>query len=162
MLSAPVPITAGHDTTDFDSGTASLDDWLKRRALANQAGGASRTFVVCDANRTVGYFALAAGSVAIAEAAGAFRRNMPDPVPVIVLARLAVHRDWQGQGIGRALFRDAARRVIAASNIVGARGMIVHAISEEARMFYEAVGMRPSPINPMTLMVTMADLRAAV
>jgi predicted N-acetyltransferase YhbS len=136
---------------------------LKRRALANQASGASRTFVVSEEEtKVVGYYALAASAVSVSEAVGRFRRNMPDPIPVIVLARLAVAVRHQGQGLGRALFQDAARRVVAASDTIGVRGIIVHAISEDAATFYRRLGFDPSPLEPMTLMITLADLRASM
>ena len=93
---------------------------------------------------------------------GKFRRNMPDPIPVAVLARLAVDRSQQGRGLGRAMFRDAARRVAHAADTIGIRGMVVHAISEDARRFYVALGFDPSPLDPMTLMVTLQDLRATI
>jgi GNAT superfamily N-acetyltransferase len=150
-----------HELGDFRSGESSLDDWLRRRARANQASGASRTYVVCKDKRVIGYYALASGVVAVESAPGRFRRNMPDPIPVAVLARLAVDRDWQGQGIGRALFRDAAGRVAHAADSIGIRGIVVHAISEEAKRFYVALGFDPSPREPMTLMVTLSDVRAA-
>jgi GNAT superfamily N-acetyltransferase len=159
-LSAPEPLADHHDFGDFDSGEISLDNWLKRRARANQVSGASRTYVVCENNRVVGYYALASGVVAVDSAPGRFRRNMPDPIPVAILARLAVHRDWQGRGIGRALFRDAARRVSQAADVIGIRGIVVHAISEEAKKFYVALGFDPSPSESMTLMVTLSDIRA--
>ena len=163
MLSAPEPLGAHHELDAFESGVPPLDDWLKRRALANQASGASRTFVACEEETTVvGYYALAASAVSIAQAVGRFRRNMPDPIPVIVLARLAVSADHQGQGIGRGLFQDAARRVVTASETIGVRGLIVHAISEDAAAFYRRLGFDPSPLEPMTLMVTLADLRASM
>ena len=95
-------------------------------------------------------------------AAGRFRRNMPNPIPVAVLARLAVDHDWQGRGIGRALFQDAARRVAQAADVIGIRGIVVHAISEEAKNFYVALGFDPSPREPMLLMVTLGDVRAAI
>src|SRR5437660_2547427 len=115
-LSAPEPLGDDHDTESFDSGEANLDDWLRRRSRANQASGASRTYVVCEEKRVVGYYALAAGAIAQEVVAGKFRRNMPDPIPVVVLARLAVDRGYQGRGLGRALFRDAARRVVHAGD----------------------------------------------
>lgn len=87
---------------------------------------------------------------------------MPDPIPVVVLGRLAVARSHQGTGLGRALFQDAARRVIGAADAIGIRGMIVHALSDDARAFYLRLGLVPSPFEPMTLMGTLADLRAAV
>ena len=134
-LSAPEPLSTEHQIGDFRAGVLSLDDWLKRRALANQASGAARTFVVCKANKVVGYYALASGAVNIAEAPGRFRRNMPDPIPVVVLARLAVDRAHQGRGLGRAFVRDAARRVVHAADAIGICGILVHAISAEARHF---------------------------
>jgi GNAT superfamily N-acetyltransferase len=161
-LVSPQPITQDHQTANFDSGAASLDDWLKRRARANQASGASRTFVACDGKRVTGYYAIASGAIAVESATGRFRRNMPDPIPVVVLGRLAVARSRQGQGLGRALFRDAALRTIRAADLIGIRGMIVHAISMEARAFYLALGCEISPLEPMTLMVTLADVRAAL
>jgi GNAT superfamily N-acetyltransferase len=162
MLSAPEPLSADHAITGFDSGVASLDAWLQRRAAANQVSGASRTFVVCDDGRVVGYYALASSAVVPAAAPGHFRRNMPDPVPVVALGRLAVARSHHGQGLGRALFQDAARRVIHAAEAIGIRGMVVHALSEEAKAFYLRLGLDESPLEPMTLMVTIADLRAAL
>ena len=162
MLSAPEPLAGRHQIEAFDSGVASLDDWLKRRAVQNQASGASRTFVTCEGERVVGYYALASGAVASVATHGRFRRNMPDPVPVVVLARLAVVRAHQGQGLGRSLFQDAARRVIYAAETIGVRGLLVHALSDEAKAFYLRLGLDPSPLEPMTLMVTLADLRASL
>ncbi|MDD5035549.1 MAG: GNAT family N-acetyltransferase [Methylococcaceae bacterium] len=161
-LSAPQLLADGHHLGDFASGEASLDDWLKRRARANQVSGASRTFVVCEGDRVVGYYALASGSITVQDVPGRFSRNMPDPIPIVVLARLAVDRAYQGRGFGRALFRDSARRVANAADAIGIRGVVVHAISEQARAFYLALGFDPSPRDPMTLMVTLPDLRAAL
>jgi GNAT superfamily N-acetyltransferase len=110
--------------------------------------------------RVVGYYALASGAITVESAPGRFRRNMPNPIPVAVLGRLAVDLDWQGKGIGRALFRDAARRIAHAAEAIGIRGIVVHAISEEAKRFYVALGFDPSVHEPMTLMVTLADIRA--
>ena len=164
-LLPPEPLADHHDTADFASGEASLDDWLKRRARPNQVSGASRTFVVCeeggDGSRVVAYYALASGVVAVDSAPGRFRRNMPNPIPVVVLGRLAVDRTWQGRGIGRGLARDAALRVAHAADAIGIRGILVHAISEEAKKFYVALGFDASPMEPMTLMVTLSDIRAA-
>lgn len=161
-LAAPEPLADRHTVTDFNSGIPSLDEWLKRRALANQASGASRTFVTCEGVKVVGYYALASGAVNVVAAPGRFRRNMPDPIPVVLLARLAVDRSCQGQGIGRGLFRDAAKRVINAADAIGIRGIIVHAISDQAKAFYVALGFEPSHLEPTTLMVTLADLRATL
>jgi len=161
-ISAPVPLADHHQLGEFDSGVAALDDWLERRARANQAGGASRTFVACDGERVIAYYALASGAVSAAQAPGRFRRNMPDPIPVVVLARLAVDRRHQGHGLGRALFRDGAQRVLNAADAIGIRGILVHALSDEARAFYLALGFDPSPLDPMTLMVRLSDLAAAI
>ena len=161
-LTAPEPLAVQHDVTSFQSGVEALDTWLKRRAWKNQISGASRTFVVCDGARVMGYYALASGAVAVEAAAGRFRRNMPDPIPVVVLGRLAVARSLHGQGLGRALVQDAGRRVLQAADTIGIRGMLVHALSDEAKTFYERVGFDPSPLDPMMLMVTLADLQAAL
>ena len=162
MLTPPTLLGESHQLTEFDSGTTSLDDWLRRRGLANQVSGAARTFVLCQDRRVIGYYALASGAVAVTAATGRFRRNMPDPIPVVLLARLAVDRSYQGKGLGRALFRDAALRVLSAADAIGIRGLLVHAISEEAKTFYLALGFDPSPLEPMTLMITLADLRASL
>ena len=161
-ISAPEPIGTSHKIGDFTSGVGSLDEWLKRRALANQASGAARTFVVCEADKVVGYYALASGAVRVAAALGRFRRNMPDPIPIVVLGRLAVDRSYQGRSLGRALVRDAARRVVNAAEAIGIRGILVHAISDDAKAYYFALGFEPSPIEPMTLMVTLTDLRKSL
>ncbi|MBI1868203.1 MAG: GNAT family N-acetyltransferase [Methylocystis sp.] len=160
-LTSPQPIDERCHIGAFDSGVPALDDWLKRRARANEASGASRTYVVCDEQRVVGYYALAAGAVAIETASGRLRRNMPDPVPVAVLGRLAVERSFQQRGLGRALIRDAATRVVRAADVIGIRGVLVHAFAPEAEAFYRALGFEASPLEPMTLMATLADVRAA-
>jgi GNAT superfamily N-acetyltransferase len=161
-LSSPEPLGDDHQTDSFDSGEPVLDDWLRRRARANQASGASRTYVVCEGKRVAAYYALASGAIAQTAVPGRFRRNMPDPIPVVVLARLAVDRNYQGRGLGRALFRDAARRVVHAADTIGIRGIVVHAISEEARKFYIALGFDPCPAEAMTLVVTLRDVRATL
>ena len=162
MLSAPEPLAPHHDLAEFCCGEPPLDDWLKRRASANQASGASRTFVACESDVVVAYYALASSAVAVATTPGRFKRNMPDPIPVVVIGRLAVAQAYQGQGIGRALLQDAARRVIHAADAIGIRGLIVHALSENAAAFYRRLGFDPSPLDPMTLMITLADLRASL
>lgn len=161
-LSPPELLADHHEVADFHSGEGSLDGWLKRRARANQVSGASRTYVVCEEKRVIGYYALASGVVTVESASGRFRRNMPNPIPVAVLARLAVDHNWHGRGLGRALFRDAAHRVAHAADAIGIRGIVVRAISEEARKFYLALGFIAGPNEPMTLMVTLSDIRAAL
>jgi GNAT superfamily N-acetyltransferase len=161
-LTSPSPLAEHHDLAEFDSGVLELDDWLRRRARANQAGGASRTYVVCEGSRVVAYYALASGAVRTPEAPGRFKRNMPDPIPVAVLGRLAIDLSHQGRGIGRALVRDAGLRLLNAAEILGIRGVLVHAISDDARAFYEAVGFLQSPSDPMMLMIGLKDLSNAL
>lgn len=161
-LAAPQPLADHHQLANFSCGVASLDEWLKRRARANQAADASRTYILGDGSDVAGYYALASGGIAMADAPGRFRRNMPDPIPVAILGRLAVGTRYQGKGIGRALFRDAALRVLQASDILGIRGLLVHAISDEACAFYVALGLEPSPLDPMILMIRLVDLRSAL
>lgn len=158
----PKVLAEQHAIADFECGNSSLDDWLRNRALTNQKSGASRTYVLCDGEVVVGYYALASGSIDNSEAVRRFRRNMPNPVPVVILARLAVDRNHQARGIGRALLRDAAKRVIAAGNQIGIRGILVHAINADAKAFYLAFGFHPSPTNDMTLMVSINDLKASL
>lgn len=160
-LSAPEPLSASHDSEDFRSGSEVLDDWLRRRALKNEEAGASRTYVVCTDGKVRGYYCLAAGCAELVHAPGRVRRNMPDPVPVMVIGRLAVHSDLQGRGLGLDLLRDAVLRTRQAAHIAGIRAILVHAISEDAAHFYAKAGFRPSPLDPMTLMVTLADAEAA-
>ncbi len=128
-----------------------------RRALANQASGASRTFVVTDEEgaRVRGYYALAAGAVAHERATSTVRRNMPDPVPVMVLGRLAVDRGAQGHKLGAALLQDAVMRTVAVANNAGVRALLVHALHERAKQFYEHYGFQPSPAHPLTLMLRL-------
>lgn len=158
-MTAPEPLGPGHDLSDFSCGQPSLDEWLRRRALANQASGASRTYVVCSAERVIGYYALAAGAVAVCEATGRVRREMPDPIPVMVLGRLAVDRRRQGRGLGLDLLRDAVLRTLKAAEIVGVRALLVHALDERAAHFYLRAGFSPSPLRPLTLMLRLADAR---
>jgi GNAT superfamily N-acetyltransferase len=161
-VAAPVQLAAHHDLDAFDCGVPALDDWLRRRARANSDSGASHTYVACEGDRVVGYYALAAGAVEVTAAPGRFRCNMPDPIPIVVLGRLAIHIPHKGQGLGRALFRDAGLRILQAAAIIGVRGVLVDAISDDAKAFYLALGMQLSPLDPMTLMVTIADLRASL
>jgi GNAT superfamily N-acetyltransferase len=158
MLNAPELLGSHHDTNSFDCGSEILNDWLSKRALKNQMNGGSRTYVLCDGHHVKGYYALTTGAIGPDLAVGRFRRNMPNPIPVVLLARLAVDTSLQGQGIGRALLRDAALRVLQAAELVGIRGMIVHALDGEAKAFYERLGFDVSPIEPMTFMITVADL----
>jgi GNAT superfamily N-acetyltransferase len=153
----PQKLSAEHDLSQFDSGEPVLDDWLRRRAEQNEASGASRTYVVCIGKRVVGYYTLAVGAIAHGEAPGRIRRNMPDPVPVMVLGRLAVDKTLHGQGAGTGLLRDAVLRTVQAAEIAGIRAILVHAISEGAKRFYEKYGFVASPVDPLTVMLTTAE-----
>jgi GNAT superfamily N-acetyltransferase len=154
-LSAPEKLTLAHDLSQFQCGEPELDDWLKRKSLHNEASGASRTYVICVGRQVVGYYALAAGAVAHRDAPGRVKRNMPNPIPVIVIGRLAIDLKFQGQGIGSALLKDAVLRTVQAAEIAGIRAILVHAISDGAKRFYEKLGFMASPTNPMTLTITV-------
>jgi GNAT superfamily N-acetyltransferase len=155
MLSAPALLGEAHELDLFQSGNDTLDEWLRRRARANQVSGASRTYVVAEGWRVVGYYCLASGALDLADAPGAIRRNMPDPIPMAILGRLAIDRSLQGRGIGTALLQDAVLRTSHAAAIIGIRGILAHAISDEAKAFYERYGFRCSPNHPMMLVLSL-------
>ncbi len=158
-MSAPVPLTESHDLASFDCGVTSLNEWLKNRALKNERSGASRTFVLSVQREVIGYYCLATGAVDHDAAPNALRRNMPDPIPVLVLGRLAVDRRYQNRRLGRALLRDAVLRAFQIAESVGVTAIVVHAISEDARRFYLSCGFVESPLQPMTLCLMMATLQ---
>jgi predicted N-acetyltransferase YhbS len=158
--SQPRPIHEDDDTSTFDSGERSLDEYLRTRALSNHVQGGSRCFVTCRDGRVVGYYALASASVEHRDLAEKVRRNMPDPVPVILLSRLAIDRKEQGSGLGKNLLRDAIARSVAAAEIVGVRALLVHALHDEARAFYLHFDFEPSPTDPLHLLLLMKDARA--
>lgn len=165
-LSAPVPLAADHELEAFESGEPQLDDWLRKRAGGNHAEGGSRVYVTSDSEgagkRVIGYYALASGSISPELVPGSFRRNMPNPVPAVILGRLAVDKSWQGKGVGRSLMQDAALRVLQAATTIGIRGMVVHALSDSARAFYLALGFKESPGQPLTLTITVKELQVAL
>jgi len=161
-FTAPEPLATHHEVAHFDCGKPALNTWLHKRALANQESGSTRTFVVCTDRRVVAYYALAAGSVVHDEAIGSLRRNMPDPVPMALLGRLAVDTSAQGFGIGVALLRDAVVRVLQASQALGIRGIMVDALDEQAASFYQKFGFRPSAALPLKLMVSLREIEQAV
>ena len=161
-ITPPEHLNARHDFAAFDSGEPVLDDWLRKRALANEDSGASRTYVVTARGRVVGFYALAMGSVAAHHATGKIRRNMPDPIPVMIIGRLAVDKAFQKRGLGVALLRDSVLRTQQAAGIAGIRAILLHAISEDAKRFYERYGFTESPMHSMTLMISMADVNRIV
>ncbi len=155
-LRPPEPLSPDHQVHSFACGESVLDERIKRRALGNQTSGASRTFVVTTFEREVmAYYALAAGAVAHQDATRSIRQNMPDPVPVMVLARLAVDARAQGMKLGAALLQDALQRCVLVSQNTGVRAMLVHALNDRARQFYEHYGFKVSPAHPMTLMLRL-------
>ena len=158
-LTSPEPLSAGHDLTGFDSGEPSLDQWLRKRALRNQVSGASRTFVLCQSTKVIGYYCLSAGAIGHEGVPKPMRRNMPDPLPVILLGRLAIHQRHHNQGLGQALLRDAMLRAVRAAGNAGIVAILVHALSEPARRFYLSRGFVQSPLQPMSLLMTLETAR---
>lgn len=161
-LRAPEPLNNDHLTEAFLSGAPTLDRWLKRKAHANQASGALRSYVLCRGQRVVGFYALAAGSVSHDLTPRKLRRNMPDPIPVIVLGRLAADGSEQGNGLGRALLRDAVLRITAAAHEVGIAAILVHALNDRAKAFYLEAGFAEMVVEPMTLFLRIKDARALI
>jgi ribosomal protein S18 acetylase RimI-like enzyme len=157
----PEPLGVQHQLEGFDCGYAALNRWLQQRALANERQAVSRTVVLCsdEGKAVIAYACLSAGAIVLAEVPGALRRNMPDPLPVVVLGRLAVDRrhQGQGQGLGRALVADALRRSLIARRLIGARALLVHATDAQAAAFYRSLGFRPSPLSASTLMLRLSE-----
>lgn len=158
---SPEPLSPEHGVETFDSGVPALDIWLRKRARANEESGASRTFVTCQGNRVVGYYSLAAASIMHDAATGRVKRNMPEPVPAVLIGRLALDKAWQGRGHGVSLLKDAVLRIASAAETIGVRAILVHAMSKDAMKFYEKFGFRQSPIESMTLMMTVEEVLRA-
>jgi GNAT superfamily N-acetyltransferase len=159
--SAPRPISADDDTSSFSSGDRALDEWLKRYALVNHTAGAARVYVTLHDAEVAGYYALAATSIMRDDATRRAARAMPQPVPAILLGRLAISQKEQGRGLGKHLLRDAITRTLLAADAIGVRVLLVHAASEEARRFYVHFGFEPSPTDPLHLMLMLKDARQA-
>jgi predicted N-acetyltransferase YhbS len=159
---APVPLSADHDCEGFDCGNPVLNEWLRRYALQNQRAGATRTFVACRGNRVIGYYSLAVGAVDYAAASERVRKGLArHPVPVMILARLAVDVAHQGKRIGQSLLKDAVMRTLQAAEFAGIRAILVHAKDDRARGFYEKFGFEPSPLSPLQLMLLLKDAGGA-
>lgn len=154
-LTAPVPLSPQHDCSAFDCGDGGLSEWLRRRARNNETARGSRCFVVCEDARVVGFYVLAAGNIQRAAAPGSVRRNMPDPVPAIVLGRLAVDRAWQGHGLGADLLHDAVLRALRAAREIGARVLLCHALAARAQRFYLHHGFIESVFDPLVVMLDL-------
>ena len=148
-MQRPSPVSKDDPIDGFDSGSPALDRWFAAHALQNQESGASRTYVVREAGRVVAFYSLATGGLEHSRAPGGIRRNMPDPIPIMILARLAVTRTHQGRGLGRALVRDALLRTLKVSEIAGIRAVTVHALDAQAAAFYKHLGFKPSPVDDL-------------
>lgn len=157
-LSAPVPYQAlFHDVARFDCGRPPLNDWLRFKAAKAEARSA-RTYVVCDKAVVAGYFCISTGSISHDRVTAKLRQNMPDPIPVMVIGRLAVDKDYQGQGLGPGLLKDALLRCLQASETIGARAVLVHALDDQAHAFYLAQGFHQSPTNKLTLWLPLEEI----
>lgn len=162
-LSPAEKLAPDHVVAGFDCGVAALNDWLLRFARANQAAGTSQTYVVLRSGRVIGYYAVAAGSVRRDDSPERIIKGLPrHPVPIAMIARLAVDRSEQGNGIGAALLKDALVRIAGAADIIGVRAVLVHAKDETARAFYERFDFMPSPVDPLQMFLLMKDMRHAL
>lgn len=162
-LRAPELLIEGHDCTGFASGKPPLNQYIKKYALVNQQNDISRTYVATRDGRVVGYYTLAFGSISHEEATPKIMARLPHyPIPVILLARLAVDQKEAGKGLGKGLLKDAIMRTIQAADIVGLRAMLTHAKDERAKQFYLKFGFEASPIHPLTLMLSIKDIRASL
>lgn len=156
-MRAPEPLCKAHILHSFNSNRASLNAWLIDRALANEEKGASRTFVICedDTQKVIGYYCLAQGAIGHDAVSAKFKKNMPNPLPVTVLGRLAIDQNHAGQGLGMALLKDAVLRSRLAATHAASRGIFVQALDEEAAGFYLKFGFTRSPTEPLYLMLSL-------
>lgn len=159
-LSVPQPLDASHHLEEFDCGKPALTDWLLHHARQAQGSGSARTFVVCDKDRVVGYFSLTVGQIDTLEAPERIRRGMGQyPIPLVILARLAVDLDYQKQGLGFSLLQDAIMRTVAISEQAGIRALLTHPIDAEAEAFYRRFGFEPTPAHDRQLILLLKNAR---
>lgn len=163
-LHRPRPIETTDSTAGFESGESSLDRYLTDRALTNHLSDLARCYVCMASNRVVGYYTLSAVAVEHASLPGRARRNAPNPVPAVLMGRLAVDRKAQGSGLGlgRSLVRDAGLSTLAAADRIGVRLLLVHALHHQAAGFYATLGFKPSPTDPLHLYLLLSDARASL
>jgi GNAT superfamily N-acetyltransferase len=161
-LQPPVTLTANHLVADFDCGVDSLNEWLGKRAWKNHTIDVSRTFVVTDGEIVIGYYCLSSAAIDRIEMPKARQRNMPDPIPAALIGRLAVDRRYQGQKIGVSLLQDAICRIVTAAQSVGMAYILVHALDDGAKRFYEINGFVAIPERPLTLFLPIATAVAAL
>lgn len=159
-ITAPELLTGNHNLSDFSCGIEEIDDWLIKKSIKNQKRNNTRVYVVThqSSEQVVGYYAIAMGSVQRVSAIGSLSRNSPNPIPMVVLARLGVHVDFHDLGIGSGLLKDCVLRSVQAMNVIGGAGILVHAIDESAKVFYEKFGFTESPFDPLTLMARACDI----
>lgn len=160
----PRPIEAIDNTTDFDSGEESLDRYLANRALTNHLADLGRCYVCIDTDteKVLGYYTLSAVAVEHVDLPGKVRRNAPNPVPAVLMGRLAIDTKAQGSGLGRFLVRDAILSTLAAADRIGVRILLVHALHEQAATLYEKFGFKRSPTDPLHLYLLLADARKSL
>ncbi|MCL2525124.1 MAG: GNAT family N-acetyltransferase [Betaproteobacteria bacterium] len=162
-LTAPLPLTARHRLADFDCGRPALTDWLLRHARQAQGSGSARTFVVCDDDRVAAYYSLTVGQIDTLEAPERVRHGMGQyPIPVVLLARLAVDIAWQGRGIGFGMLQDAIRRTLGIAGQAGIRALLTHPLDAEAAAFYRRFGFEPTPLQERQLILLLKDARRYV
>ncbi len=159
----PELLTNHHDVESFDCGKTPLDDFLKRFALTNQRGGGSRTYVIAREWKVIGYYSLAPGSVELEQALPRVMKGLPrHPVPVVLLARLALEQSEHGKGLGKHLLLNAFKRAVAGADVIEGSALLIHAKDEEAKQFYMKFDAEPSITDPMHLFILMKDLRKAL
>ncbi len=148
-----------HQLADFDSGNPILDGWLRRRAVRNQQQGSSRTWVACESLQVIAYYASSTAVLARIDAPGRMSRNQPDPMPAMLLGRLAVDRRYQGRGIATALLKHFLQKSMEVADLTGLRVVLVHAADEQAASFYRRFGFAPSPTDALTMLMLIRDIR---
>lgn len=163
-ISAPTLLTPEHNISSFTCGRGDLDEWLIKKALKNQKRGNVRVYVVTnqDNHQVIGFYAIAMGSVQRERSIGGLRRNSPNPIPMVILGRLGVHVDFHHLGVGAGLLKDCVRRSVQAMDVIGGAGILVHAIDDSAKAFYEKFGFTESHIDPLTLMAKISDIKKSL
>ncbi|MCH7741348.1 MAG: GNAT family N-acetyltransferase [Proteobacteria bacterium] len=159
-ITAPEPLTPEHNLDGFDCGKLVLNDWLRQKANKSRVEGGAQTYVVTRKGLVVGYYCISTGSVEHAQLNAKLRRNMPNPIPVILLGRLAVDKNYARQGFGTGLMKDCYLRVLSIAEQAGVRALLVHALDDESRDYYVHLGFSPSPVSPRTLFLGIEEIKA--
>lgn len=159
-FAAPQPLGTSHRLEEFDCGKPALTDWLLHHARQAQGSGSARTFVTCNQNRVAGYYSLTVGQIDTLEAPERIRRGMGQyPIPLVILARLAVDLDYQKRGLGFSLLQDAITRTVAIADQAGIRALLTHPIDAAADAFYRRFGFEPTPLQERQLILLLKDAR---